>query len=127
MEKREFMISGLSLIGDQTGRVKGAAFRAVNPANAAELEPVFYSATGEDIDQAASLAEAAFPAVAGLSGRERAVLLRRIAMGLRVRLLPSSSARTWRAACHCRVCRGNSAEPPGNSDSLRKFLRRVPG
>lgn len=76
------MLSGLSLIGDQTGRGKGAAFRAVNPANAAELEPVFYSATGEDIDRAASLAEAAFPAVAGLSGRERAALLRRVADGL---------------------------------------------
>jgi NADP-dependent aldehyde dehydrogenase len=82
MEKREFMLSGLSLIGDQTGRGKGATFCAVNPASAAELEPVFYSATSEDIDRAASLAEAAFPAVAGLSGRERAALLRRIADGL---------------------------------------------
>ena len=82
MEKHEFMISGLSLVGDQTGRRKGAAFRAVNPASAAELDPVFYSATSEDIDRAASLAEAAFPALAGLSGRERATLLRRIADGL---------------------------------------------
>jgi len=49
MEKREFMLSGLSLIGDQTGRRKGAAFRAVNPTSAAELEPVFYSATSEDM------------------------------------------------------------------------------
>lgn len=57
-------------------------FRAVNPANAAELDPVFYSATSEDIDRAASLAEAAFPALAGLSGRERATLLCRIADGL---------------------------------------------
>ena len=72
MEKREFMLSGLSLIGDQTGRRKGGAFRAVNPTSAAELEPVFYSATSEDIDRAATLAEAAFPALTGLSGRERA-------------------------------------------------------
>jgi len=82
MEKREFRLLGLSLIGDRTGLGKGATFRAVNPANAAELEPVFYSATSEDIDRAASLAEAAFPALAGLSGRERAALLRRIADGL---------------------------------------------
>jgi len=82
MEKRGIMLSGLSLIGDQPGRGKGAAFHAVNPANAAELEPVFCSATSEDIDRAASLAEGAFPALAGLSGRERAALLRRIADGL---------------------------------------------
>ncbi len=82
MEKHEFKLSGQSLIGDQTGRGQGAAFRAVDPANAAELEPVFYSATSEDIDRAASLAEAAFPALSGLSGRERAALLRRIADGL---------------------------------------------
>jgi alpha-ketoglutaric semialdehyde dehydrogenase len=67
---------------DQTGKREGASFRAVNPASAAELEPVFYSATSKDIDRAASLAEAAFPALAGLSGRERTALLRRIADGL---------------------------------------------
>lgn len=82
MEMREFMLSGLSLIGDKTSTLKGAAFRGVNPANAAALDPVFYSATSEDIDRAASLAEAAFPALAGPSGRERATLLRRIADGL---------------------------------------------
>lgn len=49
MEKREIMLSGLSLIGDQTGTRNGAAFHAVNQANAAELERVFYSATTEDI------------------------------------------------------------------------------
>jgi len=82
MEKHQFMLAGLSLIGDQTGRGKGAAFHAMDPANAAELEPVFYSATSEDIDRAACLAEAAFPALAALSGRERAALSRRIADGL---------------------------------------------
>jgi 2,5-dioxopentanoate dehydrogenase len=73
---------GISLIGDQTGERSGAAFRAVNPANAAELEPEFYSATNAEIDRAATLAEAAFPAFAGLSGRERAAFLRRISDGL---------------------------------------------
>jgi len=72
MEKREFMLSVYHLSEIRPAGGKGAAFRAVNPTSAAELEPVFYSATSEDIDRAATLAEAAFPALTGLSGRERA-------------------------------------------------------
>ncbi len=79
METRQLEFEGVSLVGDQTGQPMGEAFHAVNPANAARLEPAFYSATNADIDRAANLAEAAFPAFAGLSGRERAAFLRRIA------------------------------------------------
>jgi NADP-dependent aldehyde dehydrogenase len=82
METQELSLAGLSLIGDQKGERQGKAFRAVNPANAAELEPVFYSATNAEIDRAASLAEAAFPVFANLSGRDRAAFLCRIADGL---------------------------------------------
>jgi 2,5-dioxopentanoate dehydrogenase len=82
METQELRLSGLSLVGDQSGAAKGAEFRAVNPLNGAELEPVFYSAASADIDRAAKLAEAAFPALAALAGSERAALLRRIADGL---------------------------------------------
>jgi 2,5-dioxopentanoate dehydrogenase len=82
METQELRLSGLSLIGDQTAERGGAGFRAVNPANGTDLEPAFYSATKADIDRAANLAEAAFPALADLGGRERAKFLRRIADGL---------------------------------------------
>ena len=82
MDTKEFGISGLSLIGDTAAEPNGAAFRAANPANAAELEPEFHAATPADIDRAADLADAAFPALSGLSGRERAAFLRRIAAGL---------------------------------------------
>ena len=71
-------LSGRSLAGDQTGDT-GRAFRPLNPANGNELEPVFYSASADDIDRAANLAADAFPVVSALSGRRRAELLRRVA------------------------------------------------
>ena len=71
-------ISGRSLVGEKIGG-RGKTFRAVDPANGTELEPVFYSAGADDIDHAANLAADAFPVVSALSGRRRGELLRRIA------------------------------------------------
>jgi 2,5-dioxopentanoate dehydrogenase len=82
METQELGLAGLSLIGDQAGQPHGNGFRGVNPKDSSQLEPVFYSAANEEIYRAASLAEAAFPVLAGLSGRERAALLRSIAEGI---------------------------------------------
>jgi 2,5-dioxopentanoate dehydrogenase len=76
------MLPSLSLIGDQTAERTGGGFRAINPADGAQLEPIFHSATPTDIDRAAKLAESAFPTFSGRSGRDRAKLLRRIAEGL---------------------------------------------
>ena len=82
MNLQELELSGLSLIGDQSGTAEGSVFRAMNPANGTAMEPAFYAATGADIDQAAKLAQGAFLHFAGTSGRERARLLRHIADGL---------------------------------------------
>jgi alpha-ketoglutaric semialdehyde dehydrogenase len=82
MQTQELRLSGLSLIGDQTGKQEGSGFRAVNPANGVELEPVFHSATTVDIDGAVNLAKTAFPILAGIGGCQRAIFLRRIADGL---------------------------------------------
>lgn len=82
METQEVGISGVSLIGAKESEKRGAAFLGVNPANGKHLEPAFYSATTEDIDQAVKLAAAAAPAFAMQSGRERAKLLRTIADGM---------------------------------------------
>jgi NADP-dependent aldehyde dehydrogenase len=81
MEMSTLKLSGLSLVGGQAGE-RGKIFRAVNPADGAELDPVFHSATTEDIDRAANLAADAFSALSGVGGRDRAQLLRRIADGL---------------------------------------------
>ncbi len=72
-------MTGLSLIGGEPAKAGAPAFRAFNPATGAEIEPRFFSASAADIDRAARLAADAFPALATLSGRERAGFLRRIA------------------------------------------------
>src|ERR1700728_4605505 len=75
-------LDGISLVGDGAVTAAGAAFSGVNPATGEQLSPPFHSATAEDIERAARLAEAAFPVFASTSGRERATLLRKIADGL---------------------------------------------
>src|ERR1700685_147109 len=76
---QELKLSGLSLIGEESVKAQGPAFRAVNPATGEKLNTEFYSATNADIARAAELAQSAFPAAAALNGRERAAFLRRIA------------------------------------------------
>src|SRR5438270_4216507 len=75
-------LAGRSLIGAGTADALGPAFHAANPATGSQLDPAFYSATPDDIDRAANLAADAFHELAKFSGRERAVLLRRIAENL---------------------------------------------
>jgi len=70
------------MIGSQLGETRGTAFHGVNPSSGEKLEPAFYSATEDDIDNAANLAADAFRAVQSLSGKERAAFLRRIAENL---------------------------------------------
>src|SRR5690349_12416096 len=75
-------LSGRSLIGEQSAKPSGAAFHALNPATGAKLEPAFYTATIDEIDQACNLAADAFEELARFSGRDRAGLLRHIAENL---------------------------------------------
>src|SRR5579883_960544 len=82
MATKELELAGVSLVGEQASTRRGDAFNGRNPANGTKLEPAFYSATMDDLEQAAKLAAVAFPVFAGLSGRERASFLRRIADGL---------------------------------------------
>lgn len=82
METQEVKLTGVSLIGANSGAPHGPGFSGINPANGAKIEPAFYSATSDDIDRAANLAADAFPLFASRSGPERANLLRRIADGL---------------------------------------------
>jgi 2,5-dioxopentanoate dehydrogenase len=75
-------LAGRSLIGGQSAEAEGPIFYAVNPATGMKLEPAFYSATSDDIDQASTLAADAVQDLARLSGRDRARLLRAIAENL---------------------------------------------
>jgi 2,5-dioxopentanoate dehydrogenase len=71
----------VSLVGSSDGS-EGAAFTGMNPATGQPLEPKFFSATGKDLDRAATLAHSAFPVYAALSGKAKGAFLRRVAASL---------------------------------------------
>ena len=72
-------LSGVSLVAGQMPGRRGAEFRGINPTSGSPLDPLYYSATGADIENAAESAASAFGVFSGLSGKLRATLLRRIA------------------------------------------------
>ena len=72
-------LSGVSLVAGQMPQRRGAEFRGINPANGSPLDPLYYSATDTDIEDAADSAAGAFGVFSGLSGKRRAALLRMIA------------------------------------------------
>jgi 2,5-dioxopentanoate dehydrogenase len=71
----------VSLIGFADG-AEGAAFTGINPATGQPLEPEFYSATAQDLERAAALAQSAFPIYSNLSGKDKGAFLRRIAAAI---------------------------------------------
>jgi len=76
------MLKGTSILGSTRGSQTGATFHGVNPATGEQLQPIYFSATNEDVDKAATLAEQAFPSYSKLTGRERGAFLRKIADSL---------------------------------------------
>ena len=72
-------ISGRSLIGGAVSGAGRATFHSLNPATGEALSPAFHAAGPADVTRAASLASEAAPAMARLSGAERARFLREIA------------------------------------------------
>jgi alpha-ketoglutaric semialdehyde dehydrogenase len=72
-------LSGTSVIGYSRGTGSDAACQGVHAASGAKLEPVYHSATTDEVNQAVELAAAAFPVYSSLSGKERAAFLRAIA------------------------------------------------
>jgi len=82
MSTVESSLSGVSLIGDGVASPSETTFYGVNPATKAEMLPPFYSATADQIDEAVALAQDAFFAYAGTTGKDRGAFLRRIAAAL---------------------------------------------
>lgn len=72
-------ITGKSLIGRTRGKDSGTTFTAFDPRTGAAVGPEFYSATHDEVDAAARLADASRLPFATIPGRARAVFLRRIA------------------------------------------------
>jgi alpha-ketoglutaric semialdehyde dehydrogenase len=72
-------LSGVSLVAGQIPERGGAKFRGINPTDGSSLDPLYYSATDADIENAAESAANAFAVFSGVSSKRRAALLRRIA------------------------------------------------
>jgi 2,5-dioxopentanoate dehydrogenase len=72
-------LSGTSLIGTRRGAENKDVFSATAPANGAELEPLFHSASSEEVDLAAHLAAQAFETYGRSKPAARADFLRLIA------------------------------------------------
>src|SRR5688572_26756527 len=75
-------ITGTSIIGYDRGSTTGNTFTAFNPETGKAVEPGFHSATENELDRAASLADAARIPYGNLAGKTRAVFLRKIADGI---------------------------------------------
>jgi alpha-ketoglutaric semialdehyde dehydrogenase len=70
---------GTSFIGFSRATGTEACGHSVQPGTGTLLEPVYRSATPEEVDHAMALAQAAFPVYSSLSGKARAEFLRAIA------------------------------------------------
>jgi NADP-dependent aldehyde dehydrogenase len=72
-------LQGTSIIGFDRGAAGGETFTAFNPETGEAVEPKFHSASADELDRAASLADAARIPYGGLPGKTRAIFLRKIA------------------------------------------------
>ena len=75
-------ILGKAIVGTERGASTGGTFQAAEPATGNLLDPLFYTSTLAEVDNAATLAQQAFASYGKCSGSIRAQLLIRIAEGL---------------------------------------------
>jgi NADP-dependent aldehyde dehydrogenase len=75
-------LTGLSFIGTRRSATAGKPTYGINPATGETLEPAYYPAGVNELDQAVALAAEAFPVYSTLPGKQRAAFLRAIADGL---------------------------------------------
>ena len=76
------MLLGKSILNGEPREGTGAAFRGMDPAAGVHIDPVYHSASIDDVDLAARLADDAFATYSKLSGADRARFLRQIATGI---------------------------------------------
>lgn len=75
----EIELTGTSIIGQTRGQATGDTFHAFDPTTGNEIGPAFHTATLDELDRAASLADEARIPFGKIPGRERAAFLRKIA------------------------------------------------
>jgi 2,5-dioxopentanoate dehydrogenase len=74
-------LTGLSFIGSERGSRNGSSFQAFAPSTGEPIQPVYRSATLQELDRAANLAAEAFPVYSQTTGLARGAFLRHIANG----------------------------------------------
>lgn len=72
-------LKGLNFIGNQNSGDGETSFQAINPKDNTQLEPAFYEATKDEVNQAVEKAEKAFRLYRHKSGEEKALFLEAIA------------------------------------------------
>lgn len=72
-------LTGKSIIGFSRGTESTTTFKAFDPTTGNEIEPEFYSASGEELNRAVELANEARIFYGNLSGKKKAKFLRQIA------------------------------------------------
>jgi len=75
-------LHGHSIVNGESREGTGTAFQGFDPSSGTRLDPVYHSASAEDVDTAANLADEAFATYGKLSGHERGRFLRHIAAGI---------------------------------------------
>lgn len=76
------MLHGFSILNGCSAPGSGRSFSAYDPADGSALEPAYHSASVQDLDRAAQLADEAFAAYSQCPGRDKGRFLRRIADGI---------------------------------------------
>lgn len=76
------MLTGKSIIGFERGSETATTFTAFNPKTGDTVEPNFYSASNEELNRAAKLANDARMIYGNLSGAKKAAFLRQIATNI---------------------------------------------
>ena len=74
-----FQLSGRSIIGFSRGISGAGAFHGFNPATGEKLTPAYHSASTDEVDRAAQLADRAFEIYSRVTGKDKAEFLRKIA------------------------------------------------
>jgi alpha-ketoglutaric semialdehyde dehydrogenase len=76
------MLKGISILGAGQGAQTSSIFHGINPVTGEQLLPAYSSATEEEVDRAAQLADSAFGSYSKSTNRQRGAFLRGIADAL---------------------------------------------
>src|SRR6185369_4817932 len=75
-------LSGKSIIGFSRAASSGRTFNAVDPSTGENLEPAFHFASSEEVNSAVRLAAEAFEIYGSATGRQKGILLNKIAANI---------------------------------------------